>query len=127
MQFHPRPRSECGQAVKVAFLAWSEVKASFSHPIFGQDKLHSSIIRDVADTPTKSQGVKASIWVWSSGQGQFRTVKILDRGRGWNCIVYSSDRPLQCTDTSLPKWPQIIECEYSQHTPLSMTVLCPQI
>ena len=70
-------------------------RAAFSHSIiYGQDKLRSSIIRGVADTPTKSQGVKTSIWVWSSSQSQFWMVKILDRGHRWNCIVYSSDYPL---------------------------------
>ena len=58
------------------------VKAPFSHPIYGQDKLHESLIRGLADTPTESQGVKALIWAWSSGQGQFWTVKILDAVAG---------------------------------------------
>ena len=47
----------------VAFLAGSKVKASFSQSIYGQDNLFDSIIRGVADPPTKV--VKAKI-----GHGQ---------------------------------------------------------
>ena len=56
----------------VALLAGSKVKASFSQSICGQDNLCESLIRGVADPPTKSQVVKAKI-----GHGQFWMVKIL--------------------------------------------------
>ena len=54
----------------VAFLAGSKVKASFSQSIYGQDNLCESLIRGVADPPTKSQVVKATI-VWSAVKAKF--------------------------------------------------------
>ena len=42
----------------------------------------------------RGQAVKVDFLAWSRGQGQFWTVKILDRGHGWNYMVHGSDHPL---------------------------------
>ena len=81
MQFHLRPHPTCAHVVKdytVAFLAGSKVKASFSQSNHGQDNLCESLIRGVADPPTKSRVVKAKLSMVNS-QGQFRMVKLLNQ------------------------------------------------
>ena len=45
--------------------------------MYVQDKLGESLIRDVVDPPTKSQGVKVRIREWSSGQGHLGQSKFL--------------------------------------------------
>ena len=66
------PRSKCGQQSSqgsVFYVLGQGVKASFTHSIYGQDKLQGSLIRGVTDPPTEHQGVKANF-----GQSKFLTV-----------------------------------------------------